>query len=359
MSKATTDKGRWFREGLMRWHREQNTRSMPWKGLRNPYKIWLSEIILQQTRVEQGLPYYERFVDAYPTVRGLAAASEEEVFRHWQGLGYYSRARNLHHTAKVVANDFDGMFPDTYEGLLALKGVGTYTAAAIASFAFGLPYAVVDGNVVRLLARFCGIANLPQTTEGKKRFESTADALLDREHPGAYNQAIMDHGATVCTPARPDCPRCPVQEKCFAFRHGKIDALPARARKAPLRQRYFHYLLLSNERDEVWLRRRTSDIWNGLFEPLLLEADAPLDRRDLAASEAVPGLHLPASPEYEGEITHLLTHQRVTVRFFSLRLTNAQNLPLPHDGLWVPRAALPRYAFPKPLVTFFENKSYF
>lgn len=343
----------------MRWHREQNTRTMPWKGLKDPYRIWLSEIILQQTRVEQGLPYYERFVEAYPSVHNLADAPEEEVFRHWQGLGYYSRARNLHHTAKVVAHDLDGAFPNTYDGLRQLRGVGAYTAAAIASFAFELPHAVVDGNVVRVLARFCGIGLLPQSTEGKKRFEKTATALLDAQHPGEYNQAIMDHGATVCTPSRPDCPRCPVQEKCFAFQERKIEELPVRAKKSTQKQRYFHYLILENDRDEIWLRRRTSDIWNGLYEPLLIEADALLDRHGLASTEAAIALQLRGVPEYEGELTHLLTHQRVTVRFFSLHVRDGLSTSLPSDGMWVPRTELSRYAFPKPLVTFFENKSYF
>ena len=358
MSKGTTDKGAWFREQLMRWHREQNTRDMPWKGLKDPYKIWLSEIILQQTRVEQGLPYYEKFVAAYPTVHDLAAATEEEVFKLWQGLGYYSRARNLHHTAKVVAQEFGGRFPDNYEGLLKLKGVGAYTAAAIASFAYNLPHAVVDGNVIRVLARFCGIALLPQSTEGKKRFEKTANNLLDYEHPGEYNQAIMDHGATVCTPARPDCLRCPVHEKCFAYRKGKIDELPARAKKAALKQRYFHYIILESKRGEIWLRRRTADIWNGLYEPFLIEAASPLDRRDPELLKPIAGLPSDTLPEYEGELTHILTHQRLTLRFFSLGLEE-EKIPLPEDGRWISRAELARYALPKPLVTFFENKSYF
>ncbi len=343
----------------MQWHCEQNTRTMPWKGLKDAYKIWLSEIILQQTRVEQGLPYYERFVAAYPTVLHLAAASEEEVFRHWQGLGYYSRARNLHATAKHVAEKLGGKFPDSYAGLLQLKGIGTYTAAAIASFAYGLPHAVVDGNVVRVISRFCGIPLLPQSTEGKKKFAHTATTLLDREDPGGYNQAIMDHGATVCTPARPACGQCPVQQRCYALREGKVDELPARARKAPLKQRYFHYLILQNAAGEMWILRRTEGIWNGLYEPLLVEAPAPLDSHGLAASESYGTLGIAAPPEYEGELTHLLTHQRVAVRFFSLVLKSADGVMLPSDGQWVPRADLSRYAFPRPLVQFFENKSYF
>ena len=343
----------------MRWHREQNTRSMPWKGLKDPYKIWLSEVILQQTRVEQGLPYYERFLTAYPTVNKLAEASEEEVFRLWQGLGYYSRARNLHQTAKHVAYKLGGVFPRSYEGLLELKGVGTYTAAAIASFAYRLPYAVVDGNVIRVLARYCGIELLPQSGEGKKRFWRTATALLDTEYPGEYNQALMDHGATVCTPARPDCPNCPVQQRCYAFTHGIIEALPARAKKPALKQRYFHYLLLENEHGEFWLRRRTADIWNGLYEPLLIESSNPLDRLALCATDAFQSLFPAAMPEYEGELTHILTHQRVSLRFFSMRVDSTITDALPRDGLWVSHGQLSRFALPRPLVTFFENKSYF
>jgi len=355
----SADKGVWFRENLMRWHREENRRAMPWKGLRDPYRIWLSEIILQQTRVEQGLPYYERFVEAYPTVHHLADAPEEEVFRHWQGLGYYSRARNLHHTAKYVSKELGGSFPATYTELLKLKGVGAYTAAAIASFAYNLPHAVVDGNVVRVLARFCGIGALPQSTEGKRRLEKTADDLLDAAHPGAYNQAIMDHGATVCTPARPACERCPVRERCYALHHGKIGSLPARAKKAAVKQRYFHYIVLQNARGDVWMRRRTADIWNGLYELLLVEAAEPLDRRTLEATDAVQALGLKSGLEYEGELTHLLTHQRVLLRFFSAQETPEAAPSLPSDGIWIPRERLTEFALPKPLVTFLANKTYF
>jgi A/G-specific adenine glycosylase len=353
------EKGLWFREQLMQWHREQNRRALPWKGLKDPYKIWLSEIILQQTRAEQGLPYYHRFVDAYPTILNLAAATEEEVFRHWQGLGYYSRARNLHHTARFIANELAGNFPDSYEGLLKLKGIGVYTAAAIASFAFGLPHAVVDGNVVRVLSRFCGIDLQPQSTEGKKKFAQTANNFLDTFAPGAYNQAIMDHGATVCTPVSPACERCPVGERCTAFNKGLIHLLPAKAKKAPLKNRYFHYLLFQAPDNTLWVRRRVTDIWSGLYEPFLIEAPGPLDRKGLVRTEAFQGLRLKGELNYEGELVHLLTHQRVTVRFFTFEVPSKEIQMLSSDGIWASRQGLTHYAFPRPLVLFFENKSYF
>lgn len=347
-----------FTAQLLDWHDHANARSLPWKGVKDPYRIWLSEIILQQTRAEQGLPYYERFLEAYPTVTDLARAPDDEVFRHWQGLGYYNRCRNLLATARHIAFERGGAFPQTFEELLSLKGVGQYTAAAIASFAYNLPQAVVDGNVYRVLARYCGIDTPSDSTEGKRRFQAQADALLDRERPGAYNQAIMDLGATVCTPLAPRCEACPVSERCFARRHGVIGELPVKAKKTAVRQRYFHYLLLLHE-GQLWIRKRSEGIWSNLHEPFLIEAGAALDRRGVAASKAFQGLDLPGDMlEYEGELTHKLTHQTIGVRFFTVRLEARPGWSL-ESGNWVSLNDLDRYAFPRVLVLFFEKKSYF
>ena len=215
-----------FTSLLMRWHKETNRREMPWKGEKDPYKIWLSEVILQQTRVEQGWGYYERFITKYPTIKQLAKAKDEDVFKLWEGLGYYTRCKNVLFTARFITKELKGKFPRTYEEILLLKGVGPYTAAAISSFAFDLPYAVVDGNVFRVLSRVFGIAIATDSTDGKKKFTQLAGTVLDRKEPGAYNQAIMDFGATVCKPFAALCSSCIQQKICIAHQEGKVDQLP-------------------------------------------------------------------------------------------------------------------------------------
>ncbi|HMX40236.1 MAG TPA: A/G-specific adenine glycosylase, partial [Saprospiraceae bacterium] len=227
-----------FRQALLRWA-EVHPRPLPWKGQSDPYRIWLSEIILQQTRVEQGLPYYERFVAAYPSVRHLADAPEEELMKLWEGLGYYSRARNLHAAARHIAYGLGGNFPTDYAGLRQLRGVGDYTAAAIASFAYGLPHAVVDGNVYRVLARCFGIATPTATPAAKRQFADLAQRLLDPARPAAFNQAIMDFGATWCKPRQPRCADCPLSSRCVALATGQVASLPLKSGKAPKKERFF------------------------------------------------------------------------------------------------------------------------
>lgn len=270
----------------MYWH-TSHLRPMPWKGERDPYKIWLSEIILQQTRVEQGLPYYEKFIAAYPTVSHLADASQDEVLKNWEGLGYYSRARNMHATAKYIAGELAGRFPDTYAGIRALKGVGDYTAAAIAAFAYDLPHAVLDGNVYRVLARFFGIGTSIDTPAAKKEFSALAATLLDTARPGAYNQAIMDFGATHCTPRQPACATCPLQKHCVAFKTGQVSELPVKSKAAEKKDRFFAYAVFYHG-DHTWVRQRAGkDIWQNLYEFPLLELPVlPAD------TGALPGLLL-------------------------------------------------------------------
>jgi A/G-specific adenine glycosylase len=346
-----------FSEGLMYWHREHNGRELPWKGEKEPYRIWLSEIILQQTRAEQGLPYYLKFVAAYPCVEDLAAAKDDEAFKLWEGLGYYARCRNMLATARQVESECKGVFPNTYAGLLSLRGVGPYTAAAIASFAFGLPHAVVDGNVYRVLARYFGITTPTDGSEGKKLFQSLADSVLDRKDPGGFNQAMMDHGATICTPVNPKCGDCPVAEGCIARKEGLIELLPLRARRVAVRSRYFHYLLLKHE-GYVWIQRRSGkDVWRGLYEPLLIESDIALDRQELKNDARYKALSLQGQPEYEGELTQRLTHQLIQSRFFSIQLSARPALE--NEGIWVAEKAIKEYAFPRSLVTFFEKNGYF
>jgi A/G-specific adenine glycosylase len=308
-----------FANQLINWY-EHNKRDLPWRNTTDPYKIWLSEIILQQTRVAQGLPYYEAFVNQYPTVFDLANASETEVLRLWQGLGYYSRARNLHQCAKMVVNDYHGEFPDNFEELLKLKGIGRYTAAAIASFAFGQPNAVVDGNVYRVLSRVFGMENDISTSSGPKVFESKANELLDKAQPASFNQAIMEFGAIQCSPKSPACGLCPFSSTCFAFNNNCIDLLPVKTKKVKVTKRYFTYVVFSFE-DQFYLKERgEKDVWQGLFDFHLLETDevqsfdnvlALLSELDLEASEIGE-----SSKIYE----HVLTHQRIFANFVEVKL---------------------------------------
>jgi len=341
----------------MLWHSRDNTRSLPWKAETAPYKIWLSEIILQQTRAAQGLPYYLKFASAYPTVQDLAAAVDDEAFKLWEGLGYYARCRNMLATARQIVADYGGQFPETYEGLLGLKGIGPYTAAALASFAYGLPHAVVDGNVYRVLARYFGITTATDGTEGKKLFQKLADSVLDRTDPAGFNQAVMDLGATVCTPALPKCDACPVAVGCIARAEGLTGLLPVRSKKAAVRTRYFHYLILHHD-GNIWLSlRKGKDIWRGLYEPMLIETDSRMDTPALAGHEAFGALGISEQPDYEGTLAQRLTHQLIESEFFSLQATKK---PLtPADGVWVPMERLKDYPYPRTLAIFFEKKGYF
>jgi A/G-specific adenine glycosylase len=244
----------------------QHPRPLPWKGIRDPYRIWLSEVILQQTRVEQGLPYYERFLAAYPTITDLAHAPQEDIYRLWEGLGYYARARNMHAAAQTVAHEHSGKFPTTYEGIRALKGVGDYTAAAIASFAYDLPHAVLDGNVYRILSRWFGEKTPIDSTEGKKRFAALADAVLDRQNPARHNQAMMDFGATWCTPQNPQCAACPMQQHCVAYQLGTVSTLPIKSKKMLKKERFFVFWVLKNGDSTFLKKREDKDIWQNLYE---------------------------------------------------------------------------------------------
>jgi len=264
-----------FTRNLLLWNKKINKREMPWKGEKDPYKIWLSEIILQQTRVEQGWEYYNRFLKAYPTVRKLAKAPEEKVFKLWEGLGYYSRCKNLIATARFIAKEKNGKFPDTHEEILALKGVGPYTAAAIASFAFDLPHAVLDGNVFRVLSRYFGIKNDINSNTGKKIFTSLAAELLYRKQPGIYNQAIMDFGAVVCKPQKPLCTICPLKKECIALAKNIVEELPVKAKQPDRKKRWFYYLLVEHKGKVYVHKRGNNDIWENLYEFILLESGKP------------------------------------------------------------------------------------
>ena len=326
-----------FTTTLLQWFRE-NGRALPWRETRDPYAIWLSEIILQQTRIEQGQPYWERFMQRWPTVQELAAASEDEVLREWQGLGYYSRARNLHTAAKQIVAL--GSFPTTLEGIRKLKGVGDYTAAAIGSFAFGLPAAVVDGNVYRVLSRHYGIATPINTTEGKHEFMALAQSLLPLTPDFSpltsdYNQAIMDFGAIQCTPSSPRCQQCPLQETCVALREGRVGELPVKQRTLKVKERHLTYVYIRYQGQTVLHRRPAGDIWQGLYEPLLTEkvpAGAVLLRQG---------------------VKHVLTHRIILADFW---LWQPDERPVLPDGyFWADEGDIDQYGISRLVEILFES----
>ena len=268
-----------FATTIERWYNEHK-RDLPWRETTDPYQIWISEIILQQTRVAQGYAYFLRFMERFPTVKSLAEAPEDEVMRLWQGLGYYSRARNLHEAARMIASREDG-FPKTYEEVRSLKGIGEYTAAAICSFAYGLPYAAVDGNVYRVLSRWLGIDTPIDTATGKKLFSKWANQLLDTQHPGLYNQAIMDFGALQCLPQSPDCSTCPLEVSCVARKEGCVDKLPVKSHRTKVLPRYFNYIYVRAGAFTFIHKRTDDDIWKNLYELPLVESDTPWTEEEL------------------------------------------------------------------------------
>lgn len=316
-----------FAATVISWFR-QNGRDLPWRQTRDPYAIWLSEVILQQTRIEQGRPYWERFMKRWPTVEALAAATEDEVLRQWQGLGYYSRARNLLTAARQVTSQ--GGFPSTFKELLTLKGVGTYTAAAIASIAFDEPVAVVDGNVYRVLARYFGISTPINSTEGKKEFALLAQSLLPPKEPAAYNQALMDFGAMQCTPASPACHHCPLMETCSACQQGNVSSLPVKLRTLKVKERHFSYIYIRYKGQTALRRRPSGDIWQGLYEPLLIE-DGVLDMEPVRLLRQ--------------NVKHVLTHRVIYADFW---LWQPELLPTLPDGyFWIDECDLSQYAVPR------------
>lgn len=336
-----------FSETLIAWYQSKK-RDLPWRNTSNPYFIWLSEIILQQTRVDQGMPYYIKFVEAFPTIDDLANASQDEVLRLWQGLGYYSRGRNLHFTAKQVVAVFNAAFPTNYNDLIKLKGIGPYTAAAIASFCGNEHKAVVDGNVYRVLARYFGIESDISSTLAQKEFQQLASGLLSIKNPGIHNQAIMEFGALQCVPKNPNCNQCPFQTSCFAFLNKKIDSLPYKSKKAKVKIRYFNYLVINKDDFTLIRKRPAGDIWEGLYEFPLIESHEDLDENKIINSQAFKNLI--ESKKYTiGNISlsikHQLTHQTIFCKFIEISLKEATHLIDFESVLW---ANLENY--PKPIL---------
>ncbi len=347
---------KFFTKALLAWNYNDNKRKMPWKGEKDPYKIWISEIILQQTRVQQGLAYYERFIQTFPDVKSLAAATEQKVFKLWEGLGYYSRCRNLIASAKFIAGELDGRFPESYPNILALKGVGDYTASAIASFAFNLPHAVLDGNVFRVLSRFFGIEEPVDTTAGKKLYSLLAAGLLDKNTPGIYNQAIMDFGAIICKPAQALCDSCPLQPNCVAFKKGLVNTLPIKEKSIQRTVRFFNYLIVEYAGSFYVRQRKEKDIWQGLYEFILLEAEQLLTEEELLRTEIFASFF--NKKKYSitttsNELKQQLTHQTINGKFFHLKITAP--LKLKNDLVLVTKDEMKQLPFPKFIASYLRD----
>tara|TARA_B100000497_G_scaffold10448_1_gene11698 strand:- start:2369 stop:3439 length:1071 start_codon:yes stop_codon:yes gene_type:complete len=345
-----------FNGALLTWHQFVNKRLMPWKGVKDPYKVWLSEIILQQTRVEQGMKYYHAFLRNFPTIKDLADASEDEVLRLWQGLGYYSRARNLHFTAKDIVKNYEGQFPQSFIELLKLKGVGRYTAAAIASFVYKEPVAVLDGNVIRVLSRYLGIDTPFDTGKGRKVFENKANELLDKENPDKFNQAIMDFGATVCKPKKPSCEVCPLALNCVAYNEYRVSSLPVRKNRVQSRSRYFFAFHIENEKGLAIEQRTNKDIWQGLYQLPLQEVKSyetnlstQIERALWLTFQENDINYLTHSPVFKQQ----LSHQKIHIIFVKVAPTCPFN-----DGLnYTYTRNLTKFAFPKIFILYLQGKS--
>ena len=342
-----------FTRRLLQWNKNSNKREMPWKGEKDPYKIWLSEIILQQTRVEQGWSYYEKFIAAFPTILHLARANEEKVFKMWEGLGYYSRCKNLIATARKIASEYNGIFPATYEEIEALPGIGPYTASAISSFAFNLPHAVLDGNVQRIIARYFGITTPIDTTAGKKQFQNLAQSLLQHDEPGTYNQAIMDFGAIICKPQNPLCSTCVQQKECEAFKQNMVSQLPVKQKTLIRKERWLYYFIIEYK-GKWYIKQRTGkDIWENLFEFVLYESTGAVEDITLKMpflKKLVNGQKAVQIESISRMYRQQLTHQTIHGRFVKIRVQ--EPLATLSNFLLIDKKQLSKYAFPRFITTF-------
>jgi len=345
-----------FSDILLTWDKKKNKRKMPWKGEKDPYKIWLSEIILQQTRVEQGLRYYENFVSVFPDIDALAIAPDQKIYKLWEGLGYYTRCRNLIQTARYIKSQLRGNFPDKYDEIKQLKGVGPYTAAAIASFAFNEPRAVVDGNVFRVLSRIFDIRKPIDTAAGKKLFAQLAHKLLDKQRPGLYNQAIMDFGATICKPM-PECTQCPFSKYCIAFQNKEVLNLPVKSKQTIIRKRWFYYIRL-HYRGKLAIRQRIEkDIWRNLFEFLLIESEKELDEKEILKKLQKRGWLVRNGVDaksFSPIFKQQLSHQLIEGRIADLKMRHKPNLM--DDAIWVRKEEIKNYAFPKFITQYLRKQ---
>jgi A/G-specific adenine glycosylase len=343
----------WFSLGLIKWYKK-NKRDLPWRNETDAYKIWLSEIILQQTQVVQGTSYYYKFIENYPKISQLAEAKEDEVLKLWQGLGYYSRARNLHAAAKHIKTHHKGVFPSNYAEIKDLKGVGDYTAAAISSFAYNLPHAVVDGNVYRVLSRLFGIETPIDSGKGKKEFQDLATELLDKKQPAIHNQAIMEFGSQFCKPNNPDCDNCVFKAKCFAFKTDRIKDLPIKAKKTKITNRYFNYFVIADKNDELLIHKRSkNDIWKGLYEFYLVESEKEIDPEAVLQNPKLKEIIgkkyrlVNASKNYK----HVLSHQHLYAKFYVIKTSTAFDKTQTKTNL----KNLIKFAFPRLIEKFLND----
>ncbi len=356
-----------FSDPLIEWY-TQNKRDLPWRNTQDPYFIWLSEIILQQTRVDQGMSYYLKFCKEFPTIEKLSDATEEKVIKLWQGLGYYSRARNLHATAKHIVRNLNGKFPDSHDEIIKLKGIGPYTAAAIASISFNQPCAVVDGNVYRVLARVFGIKTPTDSSTGKKEFQGLANELLDKKYPALFNQAIMEFGATYCKPSNPDCPNCIFSSICLAFHKKKVDALPVKEKITKIRNRYFNYILIQYKNTFLIKKRSGKDIWKNLYDFPVIETNRELGKRELLKTKAWETMFMPnqvrlpkplsRKPTYiiksvSKTYKHVLSHQHIFARFWKIQITRP--LKISKEYLSVTQGEFHTYPIPRLLDIYMND----
>jgi A/G-specific adenine glycosylase len=342
-----------FTDELVQWYLI-NKRDLPWRNTTDAYTIWLSEIILQQTRVEQGLPYFNRFLEKYPTVTDFAAAHEDEVLKLWQGLGYYSRGRNMLKTARLVQEQYNGVFPQSYDELIKLKGIGEYTAAAIASFSANEAKAVVDGNVYRVLARYYGIYDAINSTTGKKLFQQIANDLINKKSPALHNQAMMEFGAMLCKPKNPACGICPVHAGCEAFKTNATTALPVKLKTVKVKERFFNYFLITDANNILMNKRGDKDIWANMYDLPMVETASLLPAHELISLSAVAsifgtGLNIIEDTPVQ---KHILTHQRLFVRMIK---TDTPPVKLNENWLYVPIENLPELALPKIIFILIKN----
>lgn len=331
---------------LHQWYREAH-RDLPWRKTGNPYLIWISETILQQTRVAQGLPYYLRFVERFPDVRSLASAAEDELMKYWEGLGYYSRARNLHSAAKTISEVHNGKFPESYGEIRKLKGVGDYTAAAVASIAFGQRYAVADGNVIRVLTRYFGIYTPADTTKGKRKIQDLAGKIIPAGNPGLHNQAVMELGALICTPKNPRCSECPVKDGCYALPAGQTTKLPVKTKTVKKTDRHFTFLVVQDDRGILIEKRTGPDIWKNLYQFPLIETGSPAGDEEILSHPLTAGFLKTEGARLSGisrEFRHILTHRRIIARFVKIDMIHLNVYP--DHFMRVNTEEIPNFAFP-------------
>jgi A/G-specific adenine glycosylase len=355
-----------FTTTLIGWYKK-NKRDLPWRQTKDPYKIWLSEIILQQTRINQGLSYYLIFVSRFPNVHALADASEQNILKLWQGLGYYSRARNLHKTAIAIANNLNGQFPDNYNDLIKLKGIGEYTAAAISSIAFNEPRPVVDGNVLRFLSRLKGIKTPIDSVSGKKTITNLAIKLIDPKQPGEFNQALMEFGALYCKPQNPNCEVCIFRTECKAYEENQVNSIPIKTKRLSPRKRYFNYLFIIHRNKSVYLRKRSGkDIWKNLYDFPLIERNHKLSQEKMVEEiSSYVSFELKNNPQVtiSKEYKHILTHQIISARFYTIRLNDSKQfhkINLLNDNNWdsVDLKNIHQYPVPRLIEKFLKNNQF-